>query len=89
MTCVMIAYVLREVRLCCRKCLLEVIYWWSACLQDGISYNMLCFTERCLTGGHVYLRVGIVGGHVLLLEMSYWGMVFMSFKRICVMGEHV
>ena len=73
MACVMIAYVLREVRL-----------WWSASLQDGISYNMLCFT-----GDHVYLRVGIIGGHVLLLEMSYWGMVVMSFLRICIMGGHV
>ena len=63
------------------------MYWWSACLQDGISYNMLYFTES--TGGHVYLRVGIIGGHVLLLEMSYWGMVVMSFMRICVMGGHV
>ena len=38
---------------------------------------MLCFTER-----HVflevmfYLRVGIIGGRVLLLEMSYWGTCF-------------
>ena len=30
----------------------DVMYWWSACLQDGISYNMLCFTER-----HVLLEV--------------------------------
>ena len=22
----------------------EVMYWWSACLQDGIPYNILCFT---------------------------------------------
>ncbi len=26
--------------------ILEVMYWWSACLQDGISYNILRFTER-------------------------------------------
>ena len=30
----------------------DVMYWWNACLQDGISYNMLCFTER-----HVLLEV--------------------------------
>ena len=30
-----------------------------------------------------------MGGHVLLLETSYWGMVVMSFMRICVMGGHV
>ena len=30
----------------------EFMYWWSACLQDGISYNMLYFTER-----HVLLEV--------------------------------
>ena len=52
------------------------MYWWSACLQDGISYNMLCFTERRLTGGRVYLRVGIIEGYVLLFEMSYWGTCF-------------
>ena len=22
----------------------EVMYWWNACLQYGISYNMLCFS---------------------------------------------
>ena len=70
MTCVMIAYVLREVMLCCRKCLMGGNVLVGTCLQDGISYNMLCFTER-----HV-LRVGIIGGYVLLLEMSYWGTCF-------------
>ena len=60
MTCVMIAYVLREVMLCCRKCLMGGHVLVGTCLQDGISYNMLCFTER-----HV-LRVGIIGGYVLL-----------------------
>ena len=33
--------------------------------------------KLCGTGGHVYLRVGIIGGHVLLLEMSYW--VWLSY----------
>ena len=42
---------------------------------------MLCFPER-----HVFLEVmfylrvgiivGIIGGHILLLEMSYWGTCF-------------
>ena len=53
------------------------MYWWRACLQDGISYNMLCFTERhVLLEVMFYLRVTIIGGHVLLFEMSYWGTCF-------------
>ena len=73
MICVMIAYVLREVMLYCRKCLMGVMYWWTACLQDGTSYNMLCFTERhVLLEVMFYLRVGIIGGHVMLFKMSYW-----------------
>ena len=55
----------------------EVMYWWSACLQDGISYNMLCFTKRpVLQEVMFYFRVDIVGGHVLLFELSYWGTCF-------------
>ena len=29
------------------------------------------------------MRVGIIGGHVLLLGMSYWGMVVMSHENMC------
>ena len=48
------------------------MYWRSACLQDGISYNMLCFTERyALLEVMFYLRVCIIGGHVLLFKMFY------------------
>ena len=66
-----------------RSCIGEVHVFRMAYL------TICCFTERCLNGGHVYLRVGIVGGHVLLLKMSYWGMVVMYFMRICVMGGQV
>ena len=58
------------------------MYWWSACLQDGISYYMLSFTERCLTEGHVllevmyYMRACLTGGHVLQ-------------EYICGMSGHV
>ena len=45
MTCIMIAYVLGRSCFVLGNVLWEVMYWWSACLQDGISYNMLCFTE--------------------------------------------
>ena len=63
--------------LCLGNVLWEVMYWWSACLEDGICYNMLCFTERyVLLEVMFYLRVGIIGGHVLLFEMSYWGTCF-------------
>ena len=45
---------------------------------------MLCFTERhVLLEDLFYLRVGTIGGHVLLFEMSYCGMVVMSFMRMC------
>ena len=47
---------------------------------------MLCCTERhVLLEVLFYLRVGIIGGHVLLLEMSYWGMVWSS----CLSCEYV
>ena len=53
------------------------MYWWNAYLQDGISYNMLCFAERhVLLEIMFFLRVGIIGGHVLLFEMSYRGTCF-------------
>ena len=33
------------------------MYWWSACLQDGISYNMFLFYwKKFLTGGHVLIE---------------------------------
>ena len=37
----------------------DIKYWWNACLQDGISYNLLCFPER----------------HVLLEVMFYLGIL--------------
>ena len=82
MTCIMMAYVFREVILCCSKCLMGCHVLVSACFQDGISYNMLCFTERhVLLEVMFYLRVCNIGGHVLLLEMSYWG--------TCFTGRHI
>ena len=52
----------------------EVMYWWSACLQDDTYYNMLCFTGRhFLLDDMFYLRVCIIEGHVLQLEMSIEG----------------
>ena len=38
---------------------------------------MLCFTERhVLLEVMFYLRVGIIGGHILQFKMSYWGTCF-------------
>ena len=91
MTCVMITYLLSEVMLCCRKCIMGVMYWWSTCLQDGISYKMLCFTERhVLLEVMSYLRVGIIGGHVLLFKMSYWCTCLqegISYRIFVVQGD--
>ena len=40
----------------------EVMYWWSACLHDDISYSMLCFTGRYfLLDEMFYLRVCFIG----------------------------
>ena len=55
-----------------------------------MAYLTICYVllkdmsywRSCLLDGRYYR------GHVLLLEMSYWG-VIMSFMRICVMGGHV
>ena len=59
------------------------MYWCNACLQDGISYNMLCFTGRhVLLEIMFFLRVCIIGGHVLLFDLTInW--------RICLIGSHV
>ena len=68
-----------------RNCLIDVMYWWSACLQDGLSYDMLCFTERhVLLEVMFYLGVCIIGRHVWLFEMSYWGIYV--YRRVCVAG---
>ena len=46
--------------------------WWSACFQDGISYNMLCFIGRHFLMNDLFqLIVCIIGGHVLQFVMSY------------------
>ncbi len=70
-----------------------VMYWWSACLQDGISYNMLCFTERhVLLEVMFYLRVGIIGGHVLLLRCLTVVHVLQEgipYRMICCTGGHI
>ena len=65
MTCLMRAYVWK------------VMCWWTACLQDGISYDMLCFIGRhFLLDNLFHLSVCIIGGHVLQFVMSYWNTHF-------------
>ena len=60
------------------------MYWWSACLQDGISYNILCFAGRhVLLEGMFFLRVCIIGGHDLQFEMSY------ILLEVCLIGSQV
>ena len=56
----------------------DVMYQWSACLQDSISYNMLCFTKKypVLMEVMFYLKLCIIKGYVLLFEMSYCGTCF-------------
>ena len=87
MTCVMIVYVLREVMLCCRECLME----GHACLQDDISYNMfillkdMSYWRLCLLDGRYYRRACIAVGDVLL---GYVHHVFHE-KMCCGWSCHV
>ena len=76
----------------------------SACLQDGITYRMMCFT-----GGHVlyedrfYLRMSfrracLTGRHVLQ-EYMFYRIAYLtgecvlqedeSYWRVCLTGGHV
>ena len=52
------------------------MYWWSACLQDGISYKMLCFTDTCLTGGHVLLEGMYHRRACFAVRDVFWGTCF-------------
>ena len=53
-----------------------VMHWWGACIQDGISFNMLCFTgTHDLLENVPFLRVCVIvntcssGGLVSLVNM--------------------
>ena len=62
--------------------LCEVMCRWSACLYDGISCHMFCFTGRhFLLDDMFYLRVCIVGGHVLQFMLLHW--------NTCFTGGHI
>ena len=40
--------------------------WWSSCLQDGISCNVLCFIGNNFLLDDIFcLMICIIGGHVL------------------------
>ena len=57
MTCIMIAFVLVEVMLCCRKSLMgyQVLV---ECMSSGwhISQYVVFYRKTCLIGGHVLLE---------------------------------
>ena len=63
MTFVMIAYVLREVMLCCRKChmggterhvLLEVMFYLRVGIIGGhVLLFKMPYWDTCFTGGHI------------------------------------
>ena len=56
--------------------------WWSACLQDGISCYMFCFTGwHFLLDDMLYLRVYINGGYVLQFMLFHW--------KTCFAGGHI
>ena len=61
-------------------------------------FRMAYLTKCCFTERHVllevkfYLRVGIIGGHVLLFEMSYWCTCLqegISYRMFCCTGGHI
>ena len=66
MTCVMIAYVLREVMLHCRKCL----------MGGHVLVECMCSGWHILQYVVFYRKTCLIGGHVLLFEMSFWGTCF-------------
>ena len=54
------------------------MYWWSARLQHGISNNM-CFIKRhVLLEVMFYLRVCIIGGHVLLFGYMFYRWAYLT-----------
>ena len=82
MTCLMIAYVLRRSCFVGGNFLCKVMCWWSACLYDGISYYIFCYTGRhFLLDDMFYLRVCIMGGHVLQFKLFHW--------NTCFTGGHI
>ena len=71
MTCLMKAYVLREIILCRRKCLIGG-HVLVECMFSGwhILQYVVLYWKICLTGGHGFLEGMYIGGHVLQFEMS-------------------
>ena len=67
-------YVVWEVMLCRRKCLVEVMCWCGACLYDGISCYLFGLTGRhFLLDDMICLRVRIVGEYEyeFILTLTY------------------
>ena len=61
------------------------MHWWSACPQDGISYNMLyLFGRHVLLEDMFFLRVCIIGGYVLQFKKSYVLLEGMSYSKPCI-----
>ena len=74
--------------LCRKKCFVGSHVLWSACLQDGISYNMLCFTRRHVLMEDMFLlRVCYSGTHVVVVVLSF--MILHVRVGHCVVGGHV
>ena len=50
----------------------NILYWWRACLQNGIFHNTLCFTGRhVLLEDMFFMWIFIVSRHVLRFKMSH------------------
>ena len=74
LTCIMIAYVLREVMLCCRK-----MSYGRSCIGGVHVFRMSYLTICCVLlkdmpyWGSCFMRVCITGGHILQDDILYRG----------------
>ena len=89
MTCLMRAYVLSEVMLCRRKCLVGG-HVLVECIFSGWHVTICCaLLENISYWMTFYYLVCIIGGHALQLEMSYWSTCFYRWMRTGFTGGYV
>ena len=88
----MIAYVLRKVRLCCRKCLMgghvlvECMSYWRSCLLEDRYYR-----KACIAVGDVLLGYGchVFHENVLWEDMCRCACLYRSNHLSCCEFRHL
>ena len=65
--------------------------YWRSCIGGVHVFRMAYLTIHCFFAGRYvlledmfFLRVCILGGHVLQFEMSYILLEGMSYRRLCI-----